>query len=101
MKNLMNKSFVFLGVFLFAGNLLAEDGGSSSGGGLRALAVALAIGLAALGGTMGQGRAAASALEGISKNPSAGDKMFTPFILGLAFIESLVILAWLTLFLLK
>jgi F-type H+-transporting ATPase subunit a len=40
----------------------------------------------------GQGRAAA-ALEGIARNPNASDKLFTPMILGLALIESLVIYA--------
>lgn len=53
----------------------------------------LAIGIAAVGGALGQGRAAAAALEGIARNPSASDKLFTPMILGLALIESLVIYA--------
>lgn len=54
-------------------------------------AAALGLGLAAFGGALGQGRAAAAALEGIARNPSASDKLFTPMILGLALIESLVI----------
>jgi F-type H+-transporting ATPase subunit c len=53
----------------------------------------LAIGLAALGGGIGQGRAAGSALEGIARNPSASGKVFVPFILGMALIESLVLFA--------
>ena len=53
--------------------------------------MALALGLAAIGGALGQGRAISAALEGIARNPSAQDKIFTPMILGLAFIESLVI----------
>lgn len=63
--------------------------------GMYAIGAALAIGLAALGGALGQGRAAAAALEGIARNPSASDKVFTPFILGLALIESLVLMAFL------
>ena len=55
------------------------------------LAAALAIGLSALGGALGQGRAASTALDGIARNPGAADKLFTPMILGLALIESLVI----------
>ena len=55
------------------------------------LGAALAIGLSALGGGIGQGRAAGSAVEGISRNPQASNKIFTPMILGLALIESLVI----------
>jgi F-type H+-transporting ATPase subunit c len=61
----------------------------------------LAIGLGALGGTLGQGRAAAAALEGISRNPGAAARIQTPMILGLALIESLVIFALLIAFLLK
>ena len=57
------------------------------------IAMALAIGLAALGGGLGQGRAAAAALEGICRNPNSSSAVFTPMILGLAFIESLVIIA--------
>ncbi|MDW8281216.1 MAG: ATP synthase F0 subunit C [Myxococcales bacterium] len=58
-----------------------------------ALAAALGIGIAAAGGAVGQGRAAAAALDGIARNPGASDKLFTPMILGLALIESLVIYA--------
>jgi F-type H+-transporting ATPase subunit c len=58
-----------------------------------AIAAGLAIGLAAFGGALGQGRAAAAALEGIARNPGSADKVFTPLILGLALIESLVIYA--------
>ena len=54
---------------------------------------ALAIGLAAAGGGIGQGRGTAAALEGIARNPNASGRIFTPFILGLALIESLVIYA--------
>jgi F-type H+-transporting ATPase subunit c len=59
--------------------------------GLIGIAAGLAIGLAALGGGLGQGRAAGAALEGIARNPQASGKIFTPMIVGLALIESLVI----------
>ena len=59
------------------------------------------IGLAALGGGIGQGRAAGSALEGIARNPQASGKIFTPMILGLALIESLVIYGLVIAFLLS
>jgi len=55
------------------------------------LAAGLGMALAAFGGALGQGRAATAALEGIARNPSASDRIFTPMILGLALIESLVI----------
>lgn len=59
-----------------------------------ALSAGLGIGIAAFGGALGQGRAAAAALEGIARNPGASGKLFTPLILGLALIESLVIYAF-------
>ena len=58
-----------------------------------AIAAGFGIAIAAFGGALGQGRAASTALEGIARNPGAADKMFTPMILGLALIESLVIYA--------
>jgi F-type H+-transporting ATPase subunit c len=66
-----------------------------------ALGAGLAIGLAVLGGGIGQGRAAASALEGISRNPGASPRIQTPMILGLALIESLVLLAFVIAFFLQ
>jgi len=56
-----------------------------------AVAAGFGIALAAFGGALGQGRAASTALDGIARNPGAADKLFTPMILGLALIESLVI----------
>ena len=58
-----------------------------------ALAQSLGLGLAAVGGSIGQGIAAKAALDGIARNPGASGKIFTPMILGLALIESLVIYA--------
>ncbi|MEE9384888.1 MAG: ATP synthase F0 subunit C [Nannocystaceae bacterium] len=66
-----------------------------SGGGdsnwAYAMAVGLIMGLGVLGGGLGQGRAVAGVLEGICRNPGAKDAAFVPMLLGLAFIESLVI----------
>lgn len=48
---------------------------------------AIAAGLAALG----QGKVASAACEGMARNPGAGSRIQTVMILGLAFIETLVI----------
>lgn len=69
----------------------AEAGGSSSGEYL-AIGVGLAVGLAGLGGTLGQGKAVSSALDSVGRNPSAAGKLLVPMLLGLAFIESLVLI---------
>ena len=84
---------------LLPGVAFAQDGGSSQGG--IAIAAGLAIGLAALGGTLAQSNAARANYESIARNPQAADKLNTPFILGLAFIESLVIFAFVVAFLLQ
>ncbi len=66
-----------------------------------ALGAGLAIGLGVLGGALAQGRAAAAALEGISRNPGAAPRIQTPMILGLALMESLVLLAFVIAFFLQ
>src|SRR5688572_25398021 len=73
----------------------AQEGQSIANKGMFALGAGVAIGFAALGGGIGQGIAAGNALSGIARNPSASGKVFVPFILGLALIESLVLLAFL------
>ena len=61
--------------------------------GLVAIAAALAIALSVFGGALAQGKTAATALDGIARNPAASGKLLIPMILGLALIESLVIYA--------
>jgi F-type H+-transporting ATPase subunit c len=78
----------------------AAAGSASSAQAFAALGSGLAIGLAVLGAALGQGRAAASALEGISRNPGAADRIQTPFILGMALMESLALFAFAIAFLL-
>lgn len=98
-----NKIAIMLSVMLVSVAAQAQEAAvattTSNAGGWLAIASAIAIGLAVFGGTSAQGKAASSALEGISRNPSATDKMFTPMILSLALIESLVILAFIIAFL--
>jgi F-type H+-transporting ATPase subunit c len=92
-------ALLFGAVALFSSaSAFAQEAAGGAGGGTRELGLAigagLAVGLAALGGGLGQGRAAASALDGIARNPQASGKIFTPMIIGLALTESLVILAF-------
>ena len=68
---------------------------------MLALSAAIVLGIAALGGALAQGKAAAAALEGIARNPAAADKLFTPMIIALALIESLVIYALVIAFMLQ
>jgi len=72
----------------------AKEMAKISQSGWLGLAAGLTIAIAAFGGALGQGKAAVAALEGIARNPAASGKLFTPMILGLALIESLVIYAF-------
>lgn len=72
-------------------NTAAVNAGENKG--LIAIGAALAISVSVLGGALAQGRTAATALEGIARNPAASGKILIPMILGLALIESLVIYA--------
>lgn len=76
----------------FSPMIFAEEGGGTgnSAWGL-AIGAGLAIGLAALGGALGQGRAAEGALNGIARNPGAYKQLFLSLILSLGFVESLVL----------
>jgi F-type H+-transporting ATPase subunit c len=88
---------------LFSTTAFAQDAAGANSFDMQqaaALGAGLAIGLAAMGGSLGQGRAAAAALEGISRNPGAAPRIQTPMILGLALIESLVLFAFAIAFLL-
>ena len=64
--------------------------------GMKAIAAAIAIGLAACGGAIGMGVFGAKTSEGISRQPEAGGQIRTSFMLGLVFIETVVIYALLT-----
>lgn len=61
---------------------------------LAPIGAGLAIGLAVIGGAMAQGKAVSSMLESFGRNPSVGGKLLVPMLIGLALIESLVILAF-------
>lgn len=100
----MSKNKLKLGTFalatLTATPAFAQGDAGSGASSAAAIGAALAIGLAVLGGGLAQGRAAAAALEGISRNPGAAPRIQTPMILGLALIESLVLFAFIIAFLL-
>lgn len=102
MTKLFSAVAAFAAVMMVSVSAFAQEGAARYGDnvGFMALAVAFGIGAAALGGALGQGRASSAALEGISRNPNASDKVFVPMILGLAFIESLVLFTWVLMLLL-
>jgi F-type H+-transporting ATPase subunit c len=79
-------------MFLFSGVALAETAEAAAGpGGLGLLGAGLAVGIAAHGCGMAQGRLAGSALEGMARNPQASGDIRTSMMIALAFPESLVL----------
>ena len=103
-KRVLATILAALSVGLVPATAFAQAGAAANSFDMQAAATigaALAIGLAVLGGALGQGRAAAAALEGISRNPGATSRIQTPMIIGLALIESLVLFAFLIAFMLQ
>lgn len=103
----MKKYFGFFtlvaSTILIASNAFAEAegaAGAQGGSGLIAIGAAIAVGIAILGATLGQGRAVASAMESIGRNPAVVDRIQTPMIIGLVFMEALGIFAFVIAFML-
>lgn len=91
-------SFVAI-VLFFVDPAFAADTATAGGWGARA-AAGFGVALAAFGGALAQGKTASAALDSIGRNPGASGQLFLPMILGLVFIESLVIYALVISFLL-
>ncbi|NOY21927.1 MAG: ATP synthase F0 subunit C [Acidobacteria bacterium] len=66
-----------------------------------AIAGALAMGFAAAFGAIGQGKAVMAACEGTARNPGATGSIRTTLLIGLAFIESLVLYVLVIVFVIK
>ncbi|MCP9493041.1 MAG: ATP synthase F0 subunit C [Pyrinomonadaceae bacterium MAG19_C2-C3] len=102
MNNLRKVFFALVGVLAWA-SVATAQGLEAAGGGVvsadnafsvsKYVAIAAGIGfaLAAGLGAIGQGRIGAAAVEGAARNPGAAGRIQTIMILGLVFIESLVI----------
>lgn len=82
-------------IVLAASPAMAADvgGGYAGSDGMIAMAAGLCLAIAALGAALGQGRAVAAAMESIGRNPASADRIQTPMIIGVAFIEALAIYA--------
>jgi F-type H+-transporting ATPase subunit c len=80
-------------VMVLAPATMAQEGATAAGGGkaLGALAVAIGMGAAAFGCGLGQGRIASAACEGMARNPGAAGAIRAAMILGLVFVETLVL----------
>jgi F-type H+-transporting ATPase subunit c len=86
---------VLMAVMLVAPAAFAQGDQTAAGGGtargILGLAVAIGMGVAAFGCGLGQGRVASAACEGMARNPGAAGAIRAAMILGLVFIETLVL----------
>ena len=96
----MASAVAFAAVLLTNAPAFAAEGMDYGSRGVIALAAGLGLGIAAVGAALGQGRAVAAAMESIGRNPNAADRIQTPMIIGIAFMEALAIYALVIAFLL-
>ena len=94
-KKLSSAAALLVAAFLVAGPVLAQEAAKAPSGGSAwgHFSAAIAIGLAAACGALGQARAADSACDGIARNPGATGQIRGMAFLALVLIESLVIYA--------
>ena len=85
--------FVFVAVLVIGAPAMAEDGAAASTSGLVYLGAGLAAGLATIGGGYGIGRLAASAMEGIARQPEAGAAIRVSMIIAAVLIEGFTFFA--------
>ncbi|MGH9432733.1 MAG: ATP synthase F0 subunit C [Terriglobia bacterium] len=88
------------GLFLAIPAFAQGTGQAAAGGGTNLVPIAAGIGMAIAAGLcgIGQGKAAASACEGVARNPGARPAIFLFMILGLIFIESLALYTFVIIF---
>ena len=83
--------FALMAVLAVPGIAWAVDGGEGCIKPFAAIAAGIGFGLAAGLCGLGQGRAAGSAVDAMARQPGNTNRIQTAMILGLAFIESLVL----------
>ena len=92
-RNLIRLSIGVMTMMCSALTALAQtpSGGADNSKGLGYIGAVVGFGIAAGLCGIGQGRVAAAACEGLARNPGAYKGVPLPLILGLVFIETLVI----------
>ena len=90
----------FVAVMILAPAAMAQEAAGGAGKAVgSAIAVAIGMGAAAFGCGLGQGRIASAACEGMARNPGAAGAIRAAMILGLVFVETLVLFTLAMLFL--
>lgn len=87
-----------LSLLFFAVPAFAQAAGGSAGVDLKPIGIGIGIALAAGLCGIGQGKAVASSVESVARNPGATATIQLLMILGLAFIESLTLFTFAMIF---
>jgi F-type H+-transporting ATPase subunit c len=90
--------FMTMAAMFLATPAFAQAAGAAAGPNYNSLAVGIGMGIAAGLCGLGQGRATASAMEGLARNPGARPGIQLFLFIGLAFIESLTLFTFALLF---
>ncbi len=101
MRKLVLVLVVAVVLFSVAGSAFAQQSGEGASMGRdvwKLIAAAFVLGVAAFAGAFGQGKAVAAACTSMGRNPGAAGPVRITMIIGVAFIESLVIYALLIAF---
>jgi F-type H+-transporting ATPase subunit c len=88
-----------MGMLFAAIPALAQTGGGVTDNGYGYLGAGIGFGLAAGLAALGHGKIASAACEGAARNPGAAGRIQTLMLLGLAFVETCVIFAFVIVFL--
>ncbi|MDT5159156.1 MAG: F-type H+-transporting ATPase subunit c [Acidobacteriota bacterium] len=96
MSKLRMAFFAVVGVLMTAAPALAQGANAAADNDFsvnkyKAIAGGIGFAIAAALAAIGQSRVAAAAAEGVARNPGAGARIQTMMILGLVFIETLVL----------
>ncbi len=88
-----------LAIMVAAIPTFAQTGGGVTDAGYGYLGAGLGFGIAAGLAALGHGKIAAAACEGAARNPGAAGRIQTLMLLGLAFVETAIIFAFVIVFL--
>ncbi|MFZ0315148.1 MAG: ATP synthase F0 subunit C [Candidatus Korobacteraceae bacterium] len=93
MRKMMMIVFALLALMMVAMPAFAQEAGGAASSHANYVAIAAGFGIAIAAGLagLGQGRVGAAACEAMARNPAARPAIQLALILGLAFIESLVL----------
>ncbi len=103
LQTLRRLGFMVISLLFLCAPVFAQEGAKSSAGftdnWLNGVGVGIGFALAAGLAALGDSRAIAAACEGVARNPGAGARIQTMMLIGVVFIETLVLFTFALLFL--